>query len=94
MAALLVGLGGAWLLTRPQGAKIQLAPFSQLPVKVRMAPPVVQEAYRFAIANPKILAKLPCFCGCGAKGHKSNLDCFIQRFNPDGSIVFDYHAFE
>lgn len=60
---------------------------------MRKAPPVVQEAYRFAIANPEILAKFPCFCGCGSRGHKSDLDCFIECFNPDGFIVFGYHAF-
>jgi len=93
-AALLIGLGGAWLLTQPQGAEIQLAPVSQLPEKVRKAPAVVQEAYRFAVANPEILANLPCYCGCGSEGHTSDLDCFIERFDPDGSIVFGYHAFE
>lgn len=99
LAALLVGLGGGLLLARQRGCgpttlEIQLAPVSQLPGKVRRAPPVVQEAYRFAIANPDTLAKLPCYCGCGSIGHESDLDCFIQRFNPDGSIVFAYHAFE
>lgn len=73
--------------------QIQLAPSSLLPEKVRKAPAVVQEAYRFAIANPQVLSRLPCYCGCGSMGHTSDLDCFIERFNPDGSIVFGYHAF-
>jgi hypothetical protein len=73
--------------------QIQLAPSSLLPKKVRKAPPVVQEAYRFAIANPQVLSKLPCYCGCGGVGHTSDLDCFIEEFEPDGSIVFGYHAF-
>ncbi len=99
LAALLIGVGGGWLLTRrgdagSTGPEIQLAPISQLPEKVRRAPPVVQEGYRFAIANPEVLAKLPCYCGCGSMGHKSDLDCFIQEFKPDGTIVFGYHAFE
>jgi hypothetical protein len=56
---------------------------------------VVQEAYRFAIANPEVLAQLPCYCGCGGMGHKSDLDCFVEEFNPDGTIAaFGYHAFE
>lgn len=98
LAAVLIGLGGGWFLARRGDTgstvpEIQLAPVSQLPEKVRRAPPVVQGAYRFAIANPEVLAKLPCFCGCGSKGHKSDLDCFIEDFNPDGSIVFGYHAF-
>ncbi len=99
LAVLLLGLGGAWLLTR-QGdtgslePEIQLASASQLPEKVRRAPPVVQEAYRFAIGSPEILAKFPCYCGCGGMGHKSDLDCFIERFEPDGSIVFADHALQ
>jgi hypothetical protein len=99
LAAVLIGVGGGWVLARrgdtdTTGTEIQLAPVSQLPEKVRRAPPVVQEGYRFAIANPEVLAKLPCYCGCGSMGHKSDLDCFIEEFRPDGSIVFGYHAFE
>jgi hypothetical protein len=98
LAAVLIGVGGGWLLARrgdtATGTEIQLAPVSQLPEKVRRAPPVVQEGYRFAIANPEVLAKLPCYCGCGSMGHTSDLDCFIEEFKPDGSIVFGYHAFE
>jgi len=98
VAALVIGVGGGWALARYGGdgeemIQIQLAPSSLLPEKVRKAPPVVQEAYRFAIANPQVLSKLPCYCGCGSMGHTSDLDCFIKRFDPDGSIVFGYHAF-
>lgn len=73
-------------------AEVRLAPASQLSDQVKQAPPVVQEAYRFAIANQEILEKVPCYCGCGNMGHMSNLECFVDEFNPDGSIVFDYHA--
>ena len=97
LAAALIGIGGGWLLARqrntgPTVAEIQLASISQLSEKVRSAPPVVQEAYRFAIANPDILKRISCYCGCGSMGHTSNLDCFIQDLNPGGAIVFDYHA--
>ena len=104
LAALLVGVGATWLLTRsgeagsaePEAAStgtgVQLAPVSQLPAKVQSAPPVVQEAYRIAIANPELLTKFPCYCGCGKMGHMNNLECFIKDSNADGSIVFDYHA--
>jgi hypothetical protein len=99
LAALLVGVGAAWLLggrgdASPTTSEIKLAPVSQLSQKVRVAPPIVQEAYRFAIANPDVLAQLPCYCGCGAKGHESDLDCFVEAFNPDGSVTFGYHAYE
>ena len=99
LAAVLIGVGGGWYLaqregTSSAGTEITLAPVSQLPEKVRRAPPVVQEGYRFAIANPEVLSKLPCYCGCGSMGHTSDLDCFIEEFKPDGTIVFGYHAFE
>jgi len=92
LAVIFLGLGATWLLTRPKETRVALASVSQLPEKVRSAPPVVQEAYRFAIANPEILSRLPCYCGCVNMGHKSNLDCYIQEFKSDGSIVFDDHA--
>ncbi len=98
LAAVIIGVGGGWFLGRQRSTsatavpEIQLASASLLSDKVRSAPPVVQEAYRFAIANPEVLSKLPCYCGCGGMGHMSNLDCFIQEVKPDGSIAFDYHA--
>ena len=97
LAAVLIG--GGWFLAQrgdagSTGTEIKLAPVSQLPERVRRAPPVVQEAYRFAIANPEVLAQIPCYCGCGSMGHESDLDCFIEEFKPDGTIVFGYHAYE
>jgi hypothetical protein len=99
LAAVLIGIGGGFVLARrgdtdTTGTEIKLAPVSQLPERVKRAPPVVQEAYRFAIANPEVLAQLPCYCGCGSMGHESDLDCFIEEFKPDGTIVFGYHAYE
>lgn len=75
-------------------ANIELAPVSQLPAEVQKADPKVREAYRFAIANQDYLANFPCYCGCGAMDHESNLDCYIDHVNPDGTIAFDNHAFQ
>lgn len=99
LAAVIVVAAAGFLLLGPGGAHpsptadVELAPVSQLSAKVRSAPPIVQEAYRFAVANPEILSQYPCYCGCGNMGHESNLDCFVQEFKEDGSIVFDDHAF-
>jgi hypothetical protein len=80
--------------SEPQaGEVLQLAPESALPDFVQDAPPQVKEAYRFAIANPDVLSAFPCYCGCGAMGHENNLDCYIKDRQPDGSIVFENHAF-
>ncbi len=70
-----------------------LAPESALPAYFRKAPPNVQEAYRFAIANRGILQQFPCYCGCGSDGHKSNADCYIKDVKPDGTVDFDKMSF-
>jgi hypothetical protein len=63
-----------------------------MPRFVQEAAPPVQEAYRFAAANPDVMHKFPCYCGCGAMGHQDNLGCYVKEFKPDGSIEFDNHA--
>lgn len=67
-----------------------LAPESALPAAVRQAPTKVQEAYRFALANRDTMRWIPCYCGCGAEGHRSNADCYIKDVKSDGSVVFDF----
>ena len=53
----------------------------------------VQEAYRYAVANPDVIAWFPCFCGCGSMGHRSNLDCYVREYRRDGSVVLDAMSF-
>ncbi len=78
--------------TQGRGNTIKLAPASALPSDLRQLPPEYQEAYRFALANPDILTKIPCYCGCGSVGHMDNRMCYIQSETPDGKVVFDYHG--
>lgn len=94
IALLLLGLivvacGGGRTVVNP----ITLAPESILPPDIRQAPPEVREAYRFAAANQELLSAFPCYCGCGAQGHRNNLDCYIKRVQPDGAIEWEHHAF-
>lgn len=70
----------------------KMAPLSELPAEVQSAPPSVQQAYQFAIANPEVLSEIPCYCGCGPMGHDSNHACYISGENDDGSPIFDEHA--
>lgn len=46
-------------------------------------------SYRFAVAEPALLAQLPCYCGCGKLPGFENLrDCFVNgagQFNAHGS---------
>ena len=73
--------------------EVTLAPLTQMPAFVQEAPTNVQEAYRFAVANPDLLQQMPCYCGCGSVGHISNIDCYVKSFNADGSVAeFENHA--
>jgi len=97
--SLLFRSGWLWLilaalvtLSACGGNRVTLAPESALPDFVRDAPENVREAYRFAIANPEELSQYPCYCGCGGMGHTSNLSCYIQEIEEDGTIIFDEHA--
>jgi len=71
---------------------VTLASASQLPEEMKAAPLNVREAYQFALANPELLDQVPCYCGCDAIGHTSNLDCFVDEIGVDGSAAFDSHA--
>ncbi len=84
LSLLLVACGG--------NAPLVMAPASMLPDYAQESPPRVREAYQFAVANPDILAHQPCYCGCGAMGHTSNLSCYISDMALDGAITFDNHA--
>lgn len=88
VALIVAACGGGTQAVNP----IQLAPESVLPPNLREAPPEVREAYRFALANPALLSAIPCYCGCGAQGHRSNLDCYIKEVRPDGTVAFESHA--
>ena len=72
---------------------LQLAPESALPESIRRGPQEVRDAYRFALANREALQYIPCYCGCGADGHRSNYDCYIKEIRPDGTATFNDHAF-
>jgi hypothetical protein len=78
--------------TQKNAQAVKLAPMSRLPQAMQDAPASVRTAYQFAVAHPDALRNVPCYCGCGAIGHKSNLACYIKDVSPDGEIIFDDHA--
>jgi hypothetical protein len=82
------------LTPTPKAAQVELtlAPKSELPGFLGDAESRVKEAYRFGLANPEVLTKFPCYCGCETMGHRHNLDCYMQEIRGDGSIKFDNHA--
>jgi hypothetical protein len=52
----------------------------------------VKLAYEFALSNPEVLTKIPCYCGCDRLGHQSVENCFVKEFKKDGGVVFEKHG--
>ena len=69
-----------------------MASMEGMPAEVRSAPTTVQQAYRFALANPDLMKQIPCYCGCGAMGHTSNYSCYVTSVDQNGTITYDSHA--
>ena len=74
----------------PTDAEIAAA-WERRPEYVRALPEDWQAAYKFALARPDVIGWMPCNCGCGADGHRSNLDCFFDR-RESGEITFEEHG--
>ena len=74
----------------PTDAEIAAA-WERRPEYVRALPTDWQAAYKFALARPDVIGWMPCNCGCGADGHRSNLDCFFDR-RESGEITFQEHG--
>jgi hypothetical protein len=69
-----------------------MADVSAMPQEVKISAATVQEAYSFAVGNPEIVKRLPCYCGCGAMGHNSLYACYVESVEPSGNIKYDTHA--
>src|SRR6266540_3582000 len=63
-----------------------LTDFSKVvwPDYVTRAGPEVKSLYEFQLQNGDLMRYMPCFCGCGASGHRNNRDCYVKQLNPDG----------
>ncbi len=68
------------------------SPNMAMPDYVQSAPARVKDAYLYAAAHPDDLAAVPCYCGCGNMGHKSNLSCFVSGNTKEGAPIFEPHA--
>lgn len=62
------------------------------PDYVHAAHPMVQDAYAYALERPDVIEWMPCYCGCGAMAHDSNLDCFFKPRGSGEGLVFEEHA--
>lgn len=62
------------------------------PSQYQSAPQPVRDAYAWAATHENILRFIPCYCGCGADGHKNNYDCFVRGQAVNGWITMDLHG--
>ena len=69
-----------------------MASMDGMPAEVKAAPVTVQQAYQFAVANPDVMQRIPCYCGCGAMGHTSNYACYVDDADANGNVTYDTHA--
>jgi hypothetical protein len=72
------------------GDEVQTLPRDHLPVFAGRGE--IAGLYRYAVEHGDELQYIPCFCGCGRLGHKSNRDCYIKSFNPEATLTFTSHA--
>jgi hypothetical protein len=76
----------------PSSPELAMASMTGIPADVVAAPVVVQQAYQYAVANPDTLKHIPCYCGCGKMGHKSNYACYVESTDTAGKLTYDSHA--
>jgi hypothetical protein len=83
---------------QPAAAPVTMAPDAAVLAAAWAARPAytdvserTAEAYHYALGHPTVIRWMPCYCGCGAMGHGSNLDCYFEP-RADGSLVFEEHA--
>jgi len=83
---------GGPVTTDAIGDQVQRLPKGQLPDFAGPNLPDIRRLYAYAVEHGDELQYIPCTCGCGRVGHKSNRDCYIKAFNNDGTLTFTSHA--
>ncbi len=78
--------------TDEYGDQNQTLPRRELPQFATSRGLNVQELYRFAVEQGQDLESIPCYCGCGGIGHRSNRACYIKNENRDGTVTYTSHA--
>ncbi len=90
--ALVVLVGGGWLLANNTSSSPGTSESPQFPVWLRVLGPKVKRAYAQAVAHRDELQYIPCYCGCENMGHTAVVDCHIASVATDGSITYERHA--
>jgi hypothetical protein len=91
MAAAPEAVVPAGIMRVPSADEVKAA-WAARPDFVRQLDKAGQGAYAFALARPDVLQWLPCYCGCAAMDHRSNLDCFFKRREMPNSFAYEEHA--
>jgi hypothetical protein len=88
------GGGGPTLMAHgmPMTAADMSAAWDVRPAYVDGNGAATSEAYAFALTRPDVLQYMPCYCGCVAMDHRSNLDCFLRPRQAGMGISFEEHA--
>lgn len=63
-----------------------------MPDNISLSAPKLQEVYGLAVNYPKILEKVPCYCGCDKVGHENNLECYIGEMDGQNVKKWDPHG--
>jgi len=74
------------------GDRLHTVPAGQLPAFAVSESALVQNAYRYAVAQPDALRYIPCYCGCEGVGHRHNGYCYVQARHSDGTVTFTSHG--
>ena len=68
-------------------------PLPNPPQRRHELPQDLHGVYAYAASHPEVLEHISCYCGCVREGHRSNLNCFVSRFRPDGTPIWTDHSF-
>ena len=68
-------------------------PLPSPPQRRNQLPQDLHGVYAYAASHSEVLKHIPCYCGCVREGHRSNLNCFVDHFRPDGTPIWTDHSF-
>jgi hypothetical protein len=51
-----------------------------------------EAAYAYALYHPEVVRWMPCYCGCVAMNHRSNLDCYFKPAVAGVATTYEEHA--
>jgi hypothetical protein len=66
----------------PSGGRLETVSAGELPSFAWKEGPKVEAVYRYAAEHGELLQYIPCFCGCGAIGHRHTADCYVAERLP------------